>query len=182
MVVAATLILFGIMCLLGLFVLTPQVTEMFTGALSCDSLQASPFTFPQTQTTSSGQNPTDPIMLAVLQRTNEVRALHGKPPLAWSTRLENMCKQSPNNCKMVHDNNAAENLASAGGVAGVNMWYGEIKCWDAVNDRGKAGCTFYDGNGCVTGTCWGHVANLLSKGYRSLGCSQCGNVLRCKYA
>lgn len=134
------------------------------------------------------QNMTSITPDGLLRKTNCYRKRHGKPVLQWDTRLEQLSKDSPNACKMAHDSNAAENLAfghSRGNKAeGVDRWYNEIRCWDPLLDRGKPGCAYYDNDGCRTGTCYGHVQNLLNKGHRRLGCAfhESCDELRCKYS
>lgn len=118
----------------------------------------------------------------LLAKHNCYRRIHGFNDLQWSSILENMAKQSPNRCKNKHDHGNIENLAKGQAAGGVDRWYNEIKCFDVAKMIGKPGCQYSDGNGCRTGTCYGHVKNILEAN-SYVGCDLALDCqeLRCKY-
>ncbi|KAG0326891.1 hypothetical protein BGZ99_008800 [Dissophora globulifera] len=80
---------------------------------------------------------------AVLQTHNELRALHGAPPLTWNAKAAAFGANWINACKFQHSGGPyGENLAAGyeGFDAAIQAWYDEGKLYD-YNNPGFSGAT-----------------------------------------
>lgn len=125
---------------------------------------------PDTSAVPSGD--LDDIDIDLLDRHNELRALHGSGKLTWNWTLAEFAADYANrtldcnNLKLVHSGGPyGENLAAgySGGFAPVQVWYDEIKLYD------------YKKPGFSEET--GHFTQLIWNSTTELGCAivNCNN-------
>ncbi len=101
----------------------------------------------------------------ILDRHNQLRALHGAAPLTWSPVLAAQAESWANSCSMNHAgqrNGAGENLAMWSGDQSmpnmVQMWYDEVKFYD------------YNKPGFTMAT--GHFTQVVWRASKELGCAK----------
>jgi hypothetical protein len=118
----------------------------------------------------------DAFAREILRAHNQVRCLHGAPPLAWHEGVAAYARNWVSRGRFAHSDayNApigplGENLYASSEVPGpaeaVQAWYGEVSRY---RPAGPSGAT-------------GHFTALIWKDVRYLGCARAGGNLFCNY-
>ncbi|WLF79351.1 hypothetical protein PVL30_003103 [Lodderomyces elongisporus] len=164
-------------------------SEIITSATSSSSSTTTTTSSSSSSSSSSATGPTgsiassDPTFVAeILEKHNELRALHGVGDLTWDAEIADYAASyaassfSCDNVELIHSNGPyGENLAAGylGGDEPVQAWYDEIKDYD-FNNPGYSTAT-------------GHFTQVVWKGTTKLGCARvmCNNAWRqytiCEY-
>ncbi|KAF9580919.1 hypothetical protein BGW38_002245 [Lunasporangiospora selenospora] len=98
---------------------------------------------------------------AIVAKHNEVRALHGSPPLTWDDKLATFGDNWIQKCQFKHSGGPyGENLAAGykDFVSGVQAWYDEVKS--------------YNFNLPGFGSNTGHFTQVVWKGTTAVGCAK----------
>ncbi|KAF3915566.1 Latisemin [Orbilia brochopaga] len=97
----------------------------------------------------------------MLKITNDLRAIHGAPPVVWNKILATFAARQAKRCNFAHSGGPyGENLAGGSYSNPVYypwLWYSEVRSYD-YNNPGFSGTT-------------GHFTQLVWKGTKQMGCA-----------